>query len=93
MLAPTREGAHNWEGTGLLSAMTALDALTALSPAFGYPYIHPLSTFPSLLQHNTAFSKYTLTGLTGIGYYLQGTVWGDMAHGRWQHTTRIALTA
>ncbi|KAH3844315.1 hypothetical protein DPMN_086573 [Dreissena polymorpha] len=30
-LAPTRHGAHNWEGPGLLTAMTALDSLSSMT--------------------------------------------------------------
>ena len=36
-LAPERNGAHNWEGVGARTAVTALDALTHLSAATAFP--------------------------------------------------------
>ena len=38
-LAPERGGAHNWEGVGSRSAVTALDALTHLSSRTDYPIL------------------------------------------------------
>ena len=38
-LAPEREGAHNWEGVGSRTAITALDALTHVSARTAYPIV------------------------------------------------------
>ncbi|XP_063418740.1 uncharacterized protein LOC134701521 [Mytilus trossulus] len=36
LLAPTRHGAHNWEGPGVLTAMTALDTLSKLTEEYSW---------------------------------------------------------
>ncbi|CAG2189140.1 unnamed protein product [Mytilus edulis] len=36
LLAPTRHGAHNWEGPGVLTAMTALDTLSKLTEDYSW---------------------------------------------------------
>ncbi|XP_063426134.1 uncharacterized protein LOC134709942 [Mytilus trossulus] len=36
LLAPTRHGAHNWEGPGVLTALTALDTLSKLTDEYSW---------------------------------------------------------
>lgn len=36
VLAPTRHGAHNWEGPGMLTAMKALEALSSYTKQMSF---------------------------------------------------------
>lgn len=55
LLAPTRHGAHNWEGPGTLTAMTALDKLAEI--------VHPLTWLKKKLStQHVIFSGHSMGG-------------------------------
>lgn len=77
LLAPTRHGAHNWEGPGELTAMTALRSLAKLTK--DAPWIGPQAdvtmwSLLGILWVDMEHGKWTTESVTNLcrilGYFL-----------------------